>query len=92
MTVGKALAYPFDRSALRVAIGDYNIAQAEQCIKEAKWRDAYKNLAFGTGRSPKNVRGQCIIPNYTISPSSILPTRAKKSRSVPYSNRRNTPS
>ncbi len=78
MTVGKALAYPFDRSALRVAIGDYNIAQAEQCIKEAKWRDAYKNLAFGTGRSPKNVRGAMLLAEFYISPMFKRPDMAIK--------------
>ena len=52
MTVGKALAYPFDRSALRVAIGDYNIAQAEQFYEQDYYTpsdDGFKvfNTPFG---------------------------------------------
>ncbi len=76
MTFFKALAYPFDRSALRVTIGNYNIKQAEECIKERKWREAYKNLEFGVRRSPKNVRGVMLLAEFYISPIFKRPDMA----------------
>ncbi len=78
MTFTQAVCAPFDRAALRVATGDYNIAEAEKCIKERKWREAYKNLAFGVGRSPKNIKGVMLLAEFYISPIFSRPDIAVK--------------
>ena len=78
MTFTQAVCAPFDRASLRVATGDYNIAEAEKCIKERKWREAYKNLAFGVGRSPKNIKGVMLLAEFYISPIFSRPDIAVK--------------
>lgn len=76
MSVSQAITYPFDRSALRMTIGDYNIKKAEEYIKERKWREAYMNLAFGVGRSPKNIRGVLLLSEFYLSPGFKRPDLA----------------
>ena len=67
MTFTKAVRFPFDRKEIRTSIGDYNIAKAEEYIKERKWREAYMNLVFGVGRSPANIKGVLMLSEFYLS-------------------------
>lgn len=67
MKFSDAIVFPFKRKEIRTAMGDYNIAKAEECIKERKWREAYMNLAFGVGRSPANVKGVLMLSEFYLS-------------------------
>ena len=67
MKFSDAIVLPFKRKEIRIAMGNYNIEKAEECIKERKWREAYMNLAFGVGRAPANVKGVLMLSEFYLS-------------------------
>lgn len=67
MSVAQALAFPFNRSEIVVAMGNYNIEHAKECLKEGEYREAFENLLFGVNRAPKNLEGKEILAQFFIS-------------------------
>ena len=67
MSVAQALAFPFNRAEIVVAMGNYNIEHAKECLKEGEYREAFENLLFGVNRAPKNLEGKEILAQFFIS-------------------------
>lgn len=67
MTFSQALVAPFDMSAHRERIGEYNARKAKEYLKERKYREAYMSLANAVGRSPKNIEARQMLAEFNLS-------------------------
>lgn len=57
------LAFPFNRSAVRVAQGNYQIEQAMEAIEREEFRRAMSLLQNGVSRAPANLEGRKMLIN-----------------------------
>lgn len=67
MSIKQAMAFPFNRSEIVEAMGNYNIAYAKECLKKQEYREAFENLLYGVNRSKKNLEGKEILAQFFVS-------------------------
>ncbi len=58
MSIVDALVAPFDMSAFRIKMGEFNIRQAEILFHEKKYAEAFATLTGGVARSPNNLEAR----------------------------------
>ena len=58
MSIVDALVAPFDMSAFRIKMGEFNIRQAKLLFHEKKYAEAFATLTGGVARSPNNLEAR----------------------------------
>jgi tetratricopeptide (TPR) repeat protein len=61
ITFSETFMFPFNRAAIRIAQGDYQVEQAQAAIEREDYRRAFMLLREGVTRSPGNMEGRELL-------------------------------